>query len=109
MIEIFLQAWEPPYPCRLQKKTSGVKKEYIINIISKAIDEEYRETVLQLFRIDQEVVFNFENPHFNYLYMHGVISYEETEDFSYVKSPCPFVQEKLFRYFSSVLFEVFHA
>ncbi len=72
----------------------------IINIISKANDEEYRDTVLQLFRIDQKVVFDFENPHFNYLYMHGVISYEETEDFSYVKFPCPFVQEKLFRHFS---------
>ncbi len=72
----------------------------IINIISKATSAEYRPTVLNLFRIDHKELFEFEEPHTGYLYMHGVISYEETEGISYIKFPCQFVQEKLYRRFS---------
>ncbi len=75
----------------------------IINIISKATAETYRETVLKLFRIDHKEIFEFEDPHTGYLYMHGVISYEEAAGMSYIKFPCQFVQEKLYRRFSREL------
>ncbi len=80
----------------------------IINIISKAIGAEYRNTVLHLFRIDHKERFEFENPHLSYLFMHGVISYEEVDDFSYIKFPCPFVQEKLYRHFSGLVGQAHH-
>ncbi len=75
----------------------------IINIISKARMEPYRNTVLELFSIDRKMEFRFEKPEINYLYMHGVVSYEEDENSYYVRFPCQFIQEKLFHYFTDEL------
>lgn len=79
----------------------------IMNIISKATADEYRSTVLNLFRIDQKEIFEFEDPAINYLFMHGVISYEDAGEISYIKFPCPFVQEKLYRHFSKTLGQLY--
>ncbi len=75
----------------------------IINIISKAKTDPYRHTVLEAFNIDSKVEFWFEKPNINFLYMHGVISYEEEEGIDYVRFPCQFIQQKLFHHFTDEL------
>ncbi len=76
----------------------------VINIISKAKQTPYREVVLELFRTDQKVAFAFDDPDLNFLYMNGVIDTEETDDDLYVRFSSPFVQKRLFNYFSRELF-----
>lgn len=77
---------------------------YIINIISKAKTKPYRQTVLNLFHIDRKIEFNFSHPLINFLYMHGVVSYEEEDDgIDYLRFPGQFVQEKLFHFFAHEL------
>ncbi len=76
----------------------------IINIISKAKEEPCRETVLKFFRTDQKTGFAFDDPLLNFLYMNGVIDTEETDDDLYVRFSSPFVQKRLFNYFSRELF-----
>ncbi|MCP4110692.1 MAG: hypothetical protein GY749_35070 [Desulfobacteraceae bacterium] len=76
----------------------------IINIINKANQERYRETVLQLFKTDRKIVFRYDDQRLNYLYMNGVIDIEETEDDLYARFSSPFVQKRLFNFFSDELF-----
>ncbi len=76
----------------------------IINIISKAKEEPHREVVLKFFRTDQKFGFAFDDPHLNFLYMNGVIDTEETNEDLYVRFSSPFVQKRLFSYFSRELF-----
>ena len=82
----------------------------VMNISSKAQDPEYKETVLKLFQTSEKMQFSFDEPHLNYLYMNGVISYEEEtsevdEVTSYAKFSSPFIQKRLFNRFSQELFE----
>ncbi|MCP4351867.1 MAG: hypothetical protein GY795_40915 [Desulfobacterales bacterium] len=74
----------------------------IINIISKA--KQYKDTVLELFKTEEKTEFAFDDPHLNFLYMNGVIDTEESEDNLYVRFSCPFVQKRLFNYFSREIF-----
>ncbi len=75
-----------------------------LNIISKAKLPPYRQTVLELFRIDEKIEFRFENPELNFLYMHGVTDYREDEaGLYYAIFSCQYIQEKLFNYFSGEL------
>lgn len=77
----------------------------ILNIISKAKQEPYRDLVLELFRTDEKIAFAYDDPIMNFLYLNGVIDWErESEDEWYVKFPCPFVQKRLFNFFSRTLF-----
>lgn len=77
----------------------------ILNIISKANKEPYKQTVLELFKTDRKIEFTYDNKQLNYLYMNGVIDREEVNRIEYyVKFSCPFVQKRLFNYFSSELF-----
>ena len=77
----------------------------ILNIISKANKEPYKQTVLELFKTDRKMEFTYDNTKLNYLYMNGVIDREEENRIEYyVKFSCPFVQKRLFNYFSSELF-----
>ncbi len=76
----------------------------IINIINKANQEPCRETVLQLFKTDRKIVFRYDNPRLNFLYMNGVIDIEKTADDLYVRFSNPFVQKRLFNFFSDELF-----
>jgi hypothetical protein len=77
----------------------------ILNIISKANKEPYKQTVLELFKTDRKIEFTYDNTRLNYLYMNGVIDREEENRTEYyVKFSCPFVQKRLFNYFSSELF-----
>ncbi len=81
----------------------------ILNIISKAKLPAYYPTVLSLFRTDQKIRFSFDNPSINFLYLNGVIDYEEAgTDASiewFAKFSCPYVQKRLFNRFSADLYD----
>ncbi|MCP5053004.1 MAG: hypothetical protein GY940_37905 [bacterium] len=77
----------------------------ILNIISKAKKEPYRQIILELFKTDRKLAFTFDDPILNYLYMNGVIDrVKENRTDYYVKFPCPFIQKRLFNYFSRDIF-----
>ncbi len=96
---ITIEHWNTIYA----KSLHIIPNNSIINIVSKGMAEEYRQTVLNLFKTSQKMIFEFEDPHINYLYMNGVIDYEETDGTAYVRFPGQFVQEKLFRRFAREL------
>ncbi|MEM7131673.1 MAG: AAA-like domain-containing protein [Chloroflexota bacterium] len=76
----------------------------ILNIISKADREPYRNTVLQLFETDQKIRFRYDNKQLNYLYMNGVIEPTQEADLRYyARFASPFVQKRLFHYFADEL------
>ena len=77
----------------------------ILNIISKAKVEPYKQMILELFRTDQKIEFKYDDRLTNFLYMNGVIDLEEEKETElYVKFSCPFVQKRLFNYFANELF-----
>jgi hypothetical protein len=77
----------------------------ILNIISKASEKPYNKMVLKLFKTDKLVKFKYDNKMINFLYMNGVIAPDRKEGGkSYVKFSCPFVQKRLFNYFSDEFF-----
>lgn len=77
----------------------------ILNIISKANKAPYKGMVLELFKTNEKLKFKFDDTHLNYLYMNGIITREKEEKVrSYVKFASPFVQKRLFNYFSNELF-----
>ncbi|MEZ4658414.1 MAG: hypothetical protein R2911_12645 [Caldilineaceae bacterium] len=55
----------------------------------------------QLYKTDQKMRFTYDDPHLNFLYLNGVID-QSTEDQLnfYVRFASPFVQKRLFNYFS---------
>jgi hypothetical protein len=77
----------------------------ILNIISKVKKPPYDEWVLELFKTGDKIEFKFDDESTNYLYMNGVIGEEKvgTKEY-YVKFSCPFVQNRLFNYFSNRIF-----
>ena len=85
--------------------TRSLPNANVINIISKANQEPYKQLVLKLFQTKEKIEFLYEDPDTNFLYMNGVIDEEVvTEIESYIKFPSPFIQRKLFNYFSKILF-----
>jgi hypothetical protein len=84
--------------------TQVLPNNNILNIISKAKQEQHKPFLLELFKTTEKVPFKFDDPHINFLYMNGVIDKEETGVERFVKFPCPFVQKRLFNYFSHELF-----
>ncbi|HLP48211.1 MAG TPA: hypothetical protein VK469_19870, partial [Candidatus Kapabacteria bacterium] len=78
----------------------------ILNLISKAKTDPYRNTVINLFKTDKPVKFRFDDKEINYLYMNGVVEPEIISgENSYVKFASPFVQKRLFNYFSGEIFK----
>ena len=76
----------------------------ILNLISKARQEPYNATVLELFKTDAKIPFYYDDPHLNFLYQNGVIDWEQEGVDNYsVKFPNPFVQRRLFHYFARQL------
>ncbi|MCP4113034.1 MAG: hypothetical protein GY749_47155, partial [Desulfobacteraceae bacterium] len=72
----------------------------ILNIISKADKEPYREAVFNLFRTERKTEFSYDDRLLNYLYQNGVIDWETENNVDYyVRFACPFVQKRLFNYF----------
>lgn len=78
----------------------------IINIISKSKVEPYRGRILDLFQTDEKVRFSFDNKELNYLYMNGIIDIEESAEdgLFYARFANPFIQKRLFNYFSDEIF-----
>ncbi|MFQ5616115.1 MAG: AAA-like domain-containing protein [Anaerolineales bacterium] len=77
----------------------------IVNIISKAKQEPYKSLVLEMFQTSEKLPFKYDDPLLNFLYLNGVLEREIVDEASYyVKFPCPFVQKRLFNYFSGELF-----
>ncbi len=79
----------------------------ILNIISKAKKEPYKQTVLKLFGTKEKIAFSYDKVNLNFLYMNGVIDFEKGEDKKlYVKFSSPFVQKRLFNYFTDEIFDI---
>lgn len=72
----------------------------IMNLVAKVREPPYRDFVLELFRTDRKLPFRFDEPHIGYLYTNGVIDEELVGDDRFVKFASPFVQKRLFNYFS---------
>ncbi|MCP4148502.1 MAG: hypothetical protein GY757_12220, partial [bacterium] len=78
----------------------------ILNIISKARREPYKDKVLRLFRTDEPLPFRFDDRETNYLYMNGVIEPQlKTDGYTNIKFACSFVQKRLFNYFAADIFD----
>lgn len=77
----------------------------IVNLISKVKKEPEKNLVLELFQTNEKLRFRFDDVTINSLYMNGVITREKGEqNRHYVRFSCPFVQKRLFNYFSQELF-----
>ncbi len=76
----------------------------ILNIISKVKLESYREFTIELFKTKEKISFRYDEPRINFLYMNGAIDREESENHYTIRFSCPFVQKRLFNYFSFELF-----
>ncbi|MCP4150803.1 MAG: AAA family ATPase, partial [bacterium] len=78
----------------------------ILNIISKVKQPPYRETVIKLFQTDENIDFKYDDPELNFLYMNGAIEpVKESPQEYYVRFSSPFVQKRLFNYFSREIFK----
>jgi len=98
-MELFEDAW--------LAATYLLPNNNILNIISKAKQEPYRQTVLNLFGTKEKIAFAYDKTDLNFLYMNGVIDIEKTEDKKfYAKFPCSFVQKRLFNYFTDDIFNL---
>ncbi|MDM8526732.1 AAA-like domain-containing protein, partial [Anaerolineales bacterium HSG24] len=77
----------------------------ILNIISKAKQEPHKQLLLELFQTDEKLAFRYDDPDTNFLYMNGVIDVEVVSvSEQNVKFACPFIQKRLFNYFSGEVF-----
>ncbi|MGE5341275.1 MAG: AAA-like domain-containing protein [Candidatus Omnitrophota bacterium] len=96
----------PDFERIYRKAIDVLPNNNILNIISKAKVDPYRHTVIKLFKTDQPIKFGFDHPEINYLYMNGVIEPDDVPSapYIYVRFASPFVQKRLFNYFSVELF-----
>ena len=76
----------------------------VLNIISKARQEKYRDFILGLFRTGEKIHFAYDDPQMNFLYLNGVIDWESENGRQFVKFSSPFVQKRLFNYFARTLY-----
>lgn len=84
--------------------TRGLPSSNIQNLISKASQMPYRDLVLRLYKTDQPMLFSYDDPLLNFLYLNGVIDIAPNEGQLFVKFANPFVQKRLFNYFARELF-----
>jgi hypothetical protein len=77
----------------------------ILNIISKAKQEDCKDYVLELFRTKSKINFTYDDSIINFLYMNGIVAIEEASwNENYVKFACPYIQKRLFNYFARELY-----
>jgi hypothetical protein len=76
----------------------------ILNIISKARQKPYQEIILTLFQTGMKIPFKFDNMDVNFLYMNGIIDLEKEGIKKFIKFSSPFVQQRLFNYFTDEFF-----
>ncbi len=100
---IAVREWEYTY----MYASKGLPNNNILNIIEKADTEPYKDKVLELFRTDEKIEFRFDDKELNFLYMNGITDIEESRDEMtlYTRFSCPFVQKRLFNYFSNEIFD----
>ena len=85
--------------------TNFLPNANILNILSKAKTEPYRDFVLEMFQTHDKVEFKYDDPRINFLYMNGVIDEEVVDETNYyVRFPCPFIHKRLFNHFAHELF-----
>jgi hypothetical protein len=84
--------------------TRGLPNSNILNLMSKAKQAPYTEVVLELFKTEHKMEFRYDEPLMNFLYMNGVLEIEPSQEELYAKFASPFVQKRLFNYFSDQLF-----
>ena len=89
------------YPMAVQ----ALPNNNILNIVSKAKQEPYRDVVLKLFKTDRKMVFQYDKSPLNFLYLNGATDIETTTEGMFVKFSSPFVQKRLFNSFSDELFD----
>ncbi len=78
----------------------------ILNIISKVKEEPNKTLLLELYKTEDKLEFTFDEPTINALYMNGVVDKEVDDDIRYyLRFSSPFVQKRLFNYFSRTLFK----
>ena len=78
---------------------------HILNIISKAKQEPYKQFVLEMFKMDEKIPFRYDDSRISFLYLNGVVDWEkESKTEHYLKFACPFAQKRLFNYFAYELF-----
>jgi hypothetical protein len=112
--ELLTEGWDQfrvtknmPVDMKLFRKAyaAGIKilpNNNILNIISKAKQEPYKQIILDMFRTDERLEFKYDDKKHNYLYMNGVVDRENVGDEEYyLKFTCPFVQKRLFNYFAN--------
>ena len=81
---------------------SALPNNNILNIISKAKQEPYKDIILNMFKTDEKLPFKYDDFEHSFLYMNGVIDVENADKGKhYIKFPCPFVQKRLFNYFAN--------
>ncbi len=85
--------------------TKGLPNNNILNILSKAKQKPYKDLVLKFFQAKKKMEFRYDQPKLSFLYMNGIIDIEQTPETLYVKFSSPFVQKRLFNYFSDAIFE----
>ena len=80
----------------------------IVNIVSKAKQEQYKPLVLELYETTEKMSFRYGDPATNFLYMNGVVDREIVQVGNkyrrYLKFPNPFIQKRLFNYFAHELY-----
>ncbi len=78
----------------------------ILNIISKAKEGPNKTLIMELYKTEEKLAFTFDEPTINALYMNGVVDKEVDEEARYyLRFSSPFVQKRLFNYFSRTLFK----
>lgn len=87
--------------------TQVLQNNTILNLISKANKDPYKDVVLEVFRTDHRVKFSFDREEFNFLYLNGVLDYERYpgDAFNYARFASPFIQKRLFSYFAVNIFD----
>jgi hypothetical protein len=85
--------------------TYALPNNNILNIISKANREPNKSFIFEMFQTYEKLEFRFDDKITNSLYMNGVVDKEVVDRTRYyIKFSCPFVQKRLFNYFSYELF-----
>lgn len=85
--------------------TYALPNNNILNIISKAKHEENKRKIFEMFETGEKMEFRFDDPVINALYMNGIADKEiEDQTKYYIRFSCPFVQKRLFNYFSNEFF-----
>ena len=83
------------------KAVNTLPNANIMNLIAKVREAPYRDLVLAMFETERKLPLRIDEPRTGFLYMNGVVSEEETSDGKqWLRFACPFVQRRLFNYFS---------